>query len=145
MPKPRKATPATLSTRGNSHLGRRSLFVLLSVAILALGLAKWWPQGKHPTYRTLTEIVAVHDGFDLAEKPDHPGPYKELGVCRAGIGEPVFGGYWADGKNCRFHIPAAPGEKLQVVGLLPQDGSGPTYVVLKRHAVPPPPARESKK
>jgi hypothetical protein len=145
VPKQRKAPAAIQNIKERFHLGRRSLFLLLAAAVLAFGLTNWWPQEKHSTDRTLMEIVAAHDGFDLSEKPDHPGPYKELGVCRAGIGEPVFGSYWAAGKNCRFHIPAVPGEELQVVGLLPQDGSGPTYVVLKRHAVPLPPARESKK
>jgi hypothetical protein len=145
MPKQRKAAPATLSTQGRFHLGRRSLFLLLSAAILAFGLTKWWPQGNQPSYRTLRQIVAVADGFELTESPDRPGPYQQLGTCGTGIGEPAIGSFWANGKTCRFHVPGVPGEELRVIGLLPQDGGRPTYVVLKRHAVPPPPARESKK
>jgi len=145
VPKQRKATPATLSTQGRFHLGRRSLFLLLAAAVLAFGLTEWWPQGKHPSYRTLTQIVATAAGFELAESPDRPGPYQQLGTCSTGIGEPAIGSFWANGKTCRFHIRAVPGEELRVICLLPQDSGGPTYVVLKRHIAPKPPAGEPKK
>lgn len=145
MPKQKKVTPATLNDKGRFHLGRRSLLVLLAVAALALGIAKWGSQPKRPNYRTLTEIVDAHPGFDVAQEPDHPGPYEELGTNRPGIREPVIGSFWANGKSCRFHVPGVPGEESRVVGLLPQDGSGPTYVVLKRRVSPTPPAGQAKK
>ena len=46
MPKQRKATPATLSTQGRFHLGRRSLFLLLAVAVWPSGL----PSGGRKGY-----------------------------------------------------------------------------------------------
>jgi hypothetical protein len=145
MPKQRRATPAPPDAKGRFHLGRRPLLVLLAVAALALGIAKWGPQPKRPAYRSLTQIVAAYDGFDVAESPDGPGPYEELGTSRAGIGEAVVGSFWANGKSCRFHVPAVPGEEVRVVGLLPRDGGGPTYVVLKRHVTSTPPAGQPKK
>jgi len=145
MPKQKKATPGTPDTQCKFHLGRRSLLVLLVVAVLAVGIAKWGPQGKASRYRTLAQIVAANEGFVVAKEPDHPGPYEELGTNRPGIGEPAIGSFWVSGKSCRFHVPAEPGEELRVIGLLPQGGGGPTYVVLKRKVAPTPPAAQPKK
>ena len=138
MPKKRKAILTNHNTKGRFYLGRRKLLMLVAVAVLAFGLAKWWPQEKHPKSRTLTQIVAAHEGFNVAERPNRPGPYEELGTCRAGVGEPVIGSFWANGKSCRFHIPGVAGEELRVVGLLREDGGGPTYVVLRRQVTSPP-------
>jgi hypothetical protein len=144
MPKQRKAAQATQNAKGKFDLGRRSLLVLLAVAVLALGIAKWGPQGKSSKYRTLAQIVAANDGFVVAKEPDRPGPYEELGTNRPGIGEPAIGSFWVSGKSCRFHVPGVPGEEFRVIGLLPQDGGGPTYVVLKRHVTSTPPSQSTK-
>ena len=144
MPKQRKAIPTSQNTKGRFNLGRRLLLLLVTAAVLAFGLAKWWPQGKHPKFRTLTQIVAAQEGFDVAEEPDRPGPYEELGTSSAGVGEAAIGSFWANDKSCRFHVPGMAGEELRVVGLLPQDGGGPTYVVLKRHIDSTPLTRSKK-
>jgi hypothetical protein len=138
MPKQRKAIRTSQNTKGRSILGRRLLLLLVAAAVLAFGLAKWWPQETHPKFRTLTQIVAAQEGFDVAEEPNRPGPYEELGTSRAGVGEPITGSFWANGKSCRFHVPGVAGEEFRVIGLLPQDGGGPTYVVLKLHIASPP-------
>jgi hypothetical protein len=138
MPKQRKAIRTSQNSKGRSILGRRLLLLLVAAAVLAFGLAKWWPQEKHPKFRTLTQIVAAQEGFDVAEEPTPPGPYEELGTSRAEVGEPIIGSFWANGKSCRFNIPGIAGEELRVIGLLPQDGGGPTYVVLRRHIDSPP-------
>ena len=138
MPKQRKAIPTSQITKGRFNLGRRRLLLLVTVAVLAFGIAKWWPQEKHPKFRTLTQIVAAQEGFTVVEKPDRPGPYEELGTSRAGVGETIIGSFWANGKSCPFHISGMAGEEFRVIGLLPQDGGGPTYVVLKRHIASPP-------
>ncbi len=132
MPKQRKAVPMSQKTKGRFNFGRRLLLLLATAAVLAFGLAKWWPQEKHPKFRTLAQIVAAQEGFDVAEEPNRPGPYEELGTCRAGVGKSAIGSFWANGKSCRFQVSGTAGEELRVVGLLPKDGGGPTYVVLKR-------------
>ena len=133
MPKQRKAIPTSQNTKGRFNFGRRLLLLLVTAVVLAFGLAKWWPKEKHPKFRTLTQIVAAHEDFDIAEEPDRPGPYEELGTHRARVGETVIGSFWANGKSCRFQVPGVAGEELRVIGLLPEDGGGPTYVVLRRH------------
>jgi hypothetical protein len=143
MPKRGEAILTGQNKKGMFNLRRRLLSLSVIAAVLAFGLAKWWPQEKHPKFRTLTQIVAAQEGFDIAKEPNRPGPYEELGTCRAGVGEAAMGSFWANGKNCRFHIPGVAGQELRVVGLLPQDGGGPTYVVLRRHVASP--LGESKK
>ena len=113
MPKQRKTIPHTVGLKGKLRLGRRPLLLLLAATALAFGLTQWGSQPKHPRYRTLPQIVAAYDGFAQAEAPDRPGPYEDLGACRAESGEPVTGSFWANGKSCRFHIPAVPGEELR--------------------------------
>ena len=114
MPKKRKAILTSQKHQSaRFHLGRRLLLLLVTAAVLAFGLAKWWPQEKHPKSRTLTQIVAAHEGFDVAERPNRPGPYEELGTCRAGVGEPAIGSFWANGKSCRFHVAGVAGEELR--------------------------------
>jgi hypothetical protein len=143
MPKQRKAIRTSQNTKGRFILSRRLLLLLVTAAVLAFGLAKWWPQEEHPKFRTLTQIVAAQEGFDVAEEPNRPGPYEELRTSRAGVGEPIIGSFWANNKSCRFHIPGMAEEELRVIGLLPQDGGGPMYIVLKRHIASP--ASRSKK
>jgi hypothetical protein len=143
MPKQKKATPASQNTHGRFNLRRRLLLLLVAAVVLVFGFTKWWPQEKHPKYRSLAQIVAAHQGFDVAEEPQRPGPYEELGTCKAGVGEAAIGSFWAKGENCRFHVPGTAGDELRAIGLLPEDGSGPTYVVLRRHIASPP--GESKK
>ena len=143
MPKQRKAIATSQNTQRRFNPGRRLLLLLAAAVVLAFGLGKWWPQEKHPKFRTLTQIVAAQEGFDIAEEPHRRGPYEELGICRAEVGEAIIGSFWANGKNCRFDVPGTAGEELRAVGLLPQDGGGPTYVVLRRHIASPP--IESKK
>ncbi len=43
----------------------------------------------------------------------------------------MSGAFFANGKTRRFHIPGVPGQAFRVVGLDPQDGGEPTYIVLK--------------
>ena len=143
MGKQRKTIP-TAKNKGRFYLGRRLLLPLVAAVVLALGITKWWPQEKHTKFRTQTQIVAAQEGFDIAEEPNRPGPYEELGTCRAGVGESVIGSFWANGKICRVHVPGVAGEELRVVGLLPQDGGGPTYVVLRRQVASAPPTQSTK-
>ena len=116
----------------------RTLLVVVIAIVLATGVAHWHSRGPRPTYRTLPEILASgkYDGFDLVQKPDRPGPYEDMGATPAGKGEPLSGSLWANGKTRKYHVPGVPGEEFRVVGLIPQDGGEPTYVVLKRHTAP---------
>jgi hypothetical protein len=132
MPKQRKASPASQGPRGKFHFGRRLLLLLAAAAIVVFGFAKWRPHEKQSKFRTLAEIVAAQEGFAIAEEPSRPGPYEELGACDARAGEAAIGSFWANGKNCRYHVPGTEGDALRVIGLQPEDGGGPTYVVLKR-------------
>jgi hypothetical protein len=111
----------------------RSLLAVLTLSALAMGLGKWWLQEPPPLYRTLPEILAAHDGFDFVQGPDEPGPYQYLGTVCAARNTTVSGEFRANGKTRSFHVPGVPGEEFRVVGLAPQDGSSPTYIVLKAH------------
>ena len=101
-----------------------------------MGVAEWHFHEPHPNYRTLPEVLASgkYNGFDVVQGPDRPGPYKDMEATCAGPGEPLSGSLWANGKSRRFHVPGVPGEEFRVVGLIPQDGGEPTYVVLKQRA-----------
>ena len=77
-----------------------------------------------------------YDGFELVQEPDRPGPYEDMGATCSGRGEPLAGSLWANGETRKFHVPGVPGVEFRVVGLFPQDGDEPTYIVLKRHATP---------
>lgn len=120
------------------HYRLRALLVVGIGAALAMGVAKWHSPEPGPKYRTLPEVLAskAYVGFDLVQEPDRPGPYEDMGASCAGPGEPLAGSFWANGKTRKFHVPGVPGEEFRVVGLIPQDGSEPTYVVLKRHTAP---------
>jgi hypothetical protein len=125
----------------------RTLLLVLVATAMGMGAVNWHFHEPRPTYRTLPEVLTSgnYDGFDLVERPDRPGPYKDIGALRAGKGEPLSGSFWANGKSRKFHIPAVPDEELCVVGLVPQDGGEPTYIVLRRHAAPTPPVGQSPK
>ena len=100
-----------------------------------------------PTFHTLTEVLASgkYAGFDLVQEPDRPGPYQDMGDVAAGKGEPVTGSFWANGKTRKFQVSGVPGKELRVVGLIPQTGGEPTYVVLRRHVAPTAPVGQSAK
>ena len=68
-----------------------------------------------------------------------------MGPVSAGKGEPVSGSFWANGKACRFHVAGVPCEEFRVVGLIPQQGGEPTYIVLRLHTAPPSPVGQSTK
>jgi hypothetical protein len=116
----------------------RTLVLVLAAAALAMGVARWNLQGSRSNYRTLSELLASgkNRGFDLVQEPDRPGPYEEMDAVPAAAGEEVTGSFWGNGKNRRFHIPGAPGVEYRVIGLLPQGGGEPTYIVLRRHVAP---------
>ena len=121
---------------------RRTLLFVLIAAALAMGVAEWHFHEPRSNFRTLPEVLASgkYEGFHVVQGPDRPGPYKDMGATSAGPGEPLSGSFWANGKTRRFHVPGVPGEEFRVVGLIPQDGGEPTYVVLKRRAAPTSPA-----
>lgn len=107
------------------------MLLLLLVAILVIGMAAWPYRKPRPAYRSLSDILAGYDDFDLVRGPDHQGPYTVLAAACAGRGEAVSGGFCDNGKTRDFRVPADPGKEFRVVGLAPEDGSGPTYIVLK--------------
>jgi hypothetical protein len=132
----RKAQSA--SPQPNRRWQRYRLHTLLVVVIgaaLAIGIAKWQFRAARPTYRSLPEVLAQGNcgDFDLVQGPDRPGPYEDMGAVPARKGEPIFGSFSANGKTRKVHVPGVPGEEFRVVGLLPQSGGEPTYIVLKRH------------
>lgn len=141
-----KPQPAALNPkpRWYKHHLRTLLLVLVGTA-LAMGVAEWHFHEPRPKYRRLPEVLASgkYDGFDVVQTPDRPGPYEEIGATSAGKGEPLSGSFWANGKNRKFQVPGVPGEEFRVVGLVPQDGGEPTYVVLRRHAAPASPVGQS--
>ena len=143
--KPRPAAPNP-ERRWYRRRLRTLLFVLIATA-LGMGVAKWHFHEPHSTYRTLPEVLTSgnYEGFDLVQGPDRPGPYQDMGATCAGKGEPLSGSFWANGKTRKFHVPGVPGEEFRVVGLVPQDGGEPTYIVLKRHAAPASPVGQSTK
>jgi hypothetical protein len=143
-----KPQPAALNPKRHWYQYRlRTLLLVLVATAMAMGVAKWHFNEPRPTYRTLPEVLASgkYDGFDLVQEPDRPGPYEDMGPTCAGKGEPLSGNFWANGKTRRFHVPGVTGEELRVVGLIPQDGGEPTYVVLRRHAAPASPVGQSTK
>jgi hypothetical protein len=125
----------------------RTLLLVLVATAMAMGVAKWQFHEPRSRYRALPEVLASrkYEGFDLVQEPDRPGPYEEMGANCAGQGEPISGSFWANGKNRKFHVPGVPGEEHCVVGLVPQDGGEPTYIVLKRRATPASPVGQSTK
>jgi hypothetical protein len=125
----------------------RTLLLVLVATALAMGVAGWHFHEPRPACRTLPEVLASgkYDGFDVVQGPDRPGPYVDMGATSAGKGEPLSGSFWANGKTRKFHVPGVPGEEFRVVGLIPQDGGEPTYIVLRRHAVPASPVGQSTK
>ena len=143
-----KAQTATLNPqrRWYQYRLRTLLLVLLGIA-LAMGVAKWQVQEPRPTYRTLPELLASskYAGFDLVQGPDRAGPYEDMGATCGGAGESLAGSFWANGKTRRFHVPGEPGVEFRVVGLIPQDGGEPTYLVLRRHIAPASPVGKSTK
>ena len=143
--KPKTMTPKP-ERRWYWHRLRTLLLVLVATA-LAMGVAKWHFHEPRPGWHTLPEVLASgkYDGFGLVQEPDRPGPYEEMGATCAGKGEPLSGSFWANGKTRRFHVPGVPGEEFRVVGLVPQDGGEPTYIVLKRHAAAASPVGQSAK
>jgi hypothetical protein len=112
-----------------------------------MGVTSWHFHESRRTNRTLPELLALdsYNGFDLVQGPDRSGPYEDIGALRAGKGEPLSGSFWANGKSCKFHVSGVPGEEYRVVGLIPQDGGGPTYIILKRHAASASPVGQSTK
>jgi hypothetical protein len=133
----RPATPKP--TRRWHQYGLRTLLLVLIATALAMGVAnRWHFHGPRPAYRTLPGVLALgkYDGFDLVQGPDRPGPYEDMGAACVGKGEPLSGSFWANGKTRRFYVPGVPGEEFRVVGLIPQDGGEPAYIVLKRHSAP---------
>ena len=112
-----------------------------------MGVAEWHFHEPHSAYRTLPEVLASgkYGGFDLVQGPDRPGPYEDMGATCAGKGESLSGSFWANGKTRKFHVPGLPGEEFRVVGLVPQAGGEPTYIVLKRHTAPASPVGQSTK
>jgi hypothetical protein len=139
-----KSPPAVLNAKPGWYRYRlRVLLVVLIAAALAMGVAKLHFHEPRLAYRTLPELLALgkYAGFELVQGPERPGPYVEMGAACAGKGEPLLGSFWANGKTCRYHVPGVPGEERCVIGLMPQDGSEPTYVVLRK-GVPPLPPRE---
>ena len=142
--------PKTMATKPKPRWHRYRLRTLLVVVIaigLAIGVARWPFHEPHPAFRTLPEVLALgkYEGFDRVQGPDRPGPYEDMGAACAGKGEPLSGSFWANGKTCRYHVPGVPGEEFCVVGLIPQDGGGPTYMVLKRHVASTAPVGQSTK
>jgi hypothetical protein len=134
-----KSQSAALNPKPRWYQRRlRTLLVVGITAALAMGVARWHSHEPRPTYRTLPEVLAAgnYAGFDLVQEPDRPGPYEDMGATCAGTGESLSGSFWANGKTRKFHVPGVPGEEFRVVGLVPQDGGEPTYIVLRRHAAP---------
>jgi hypothetical protein len=136
------AVLASRRSGGASPAGSRwqrgigTLLIALAAVAVAVGQGKWFSHEPGTTYRTLPEILALPDyaGFELVRKPDRPGPYEYIGTNRGAAGEPVVGSFLTTSKSCRFSIPGKAGEEYCVVVLLPQDGGGPTYIVLSRRA-----------
>src|SRR5208283_4739517 len=100
-----------------------------------------------PSYGKLPELLSSgkYDGYTVAQEPDRPGPYEEMAVADARAGEPLLGSLLANGKTRRYNVPGLPGAELRVVGLIPQGGGEPTYVVLKRQIRPATPVGQSTK
>jgi hypothetical protein len=113
----------------------RGLLFLIIMALVAWGLVKWPFHASPSPYHTLPEILSRYPGWELVQGPDRPGPYETIGApsSTSGIGGGVSGSFWAHGEAARkYNIPGIPGYELCAVGLVPQGGGGPTYVVLKR-------------
>ena len=143
-----KSQPVALNPKSRWHQYRlRTLLLVLVATALAMGVAQWHFHEPHSTYHMLPEVLASgkYNGFDLVQEPDRPGPYADMGATCAGKGEPLSGSFWANGKNRKFHVPGVPGEEFCVVGLVPQDGGEPTYIVLRRRVAPASPVGQSTK
>jgi hypothetical protein len=141
-----KSRPAALKSKPRWHQYRVRTVLLVLIAIaLATGLARSHFHEPRTTYRTLPEVLASgkYAGFDLVQGPDRPGPYEDIGAAVAGKGEPLSGSFWANGKARKFHVPGVPGDEFRVVGLVPQDGGEPTYIVLKRRVAAASPLGQS--
>lgn len=142
--------PKTIESKPERRWYRYRLRMLLLVLVataLAMGVAKWQFHEPRPKYRTLPEVLASgkYDGFDVVQEPDRSGPYEDMGATCAGQCEPLSGSFWANGKNRKFHVPGVPGEAFRVVGLVPQDGGEPTYIVLRRHVAPASPVGQGQR
>ena len=108
---------------------------MLTVAIAGVfGIGRRYFQSSSSVYHTLSEILATHSDWDVVQEPDRPGPYQIMlppGPWQVG---PVSATFRTNGQMRRVHVPAIQGHELCVVGLLPQQGGEPTYLVLKRKA-----------
>jgi hypothetical protein len=134
-----KARPAAPKRKPRWNKFRlRTLLVVLVAIGLALAYCQWHLHGPRLNYRTLPEVLASAkcDGFDLVQEPDRPGPYIDMDPASAENGQPLSGSLWANGKNRKYSVPGVPGAEFRVVGLIPQDGGEPTYIVLKRRTSP---------
>jgi hypothetical protein len=116
----------------------RMLLFLVGAAVVFVGLVKWYPRRPSPAYRTLSEILKHYNGSELVQEPDRPGPYEIIAAPHSWVSGPVVGSFRANGKTRRFSVSGIPGNELCVVGLVPQAGGEPTYLVLKRKAEPSP-------
>jgi hypothetical protein len=136
-----KAKSQTAIESGQRRWYQRRLRILLFIVAMAavfLGLVKWYPPRPSHTYRTLSEILEYYNGSELVQEPDRPGPYEIIAAPNSWVSGPVVGSFRANGETRRFSVSAIPGNELCVVGLVPQEGGGPTYIVLKRKAEPGP-------
>jgi hypothetical protein len=140
-------TPAPQPTRRWSKYRVRTLLLVLIATAAAIGVYRWPFHGLPSRIHTLPEVLASSKchGFELVQGPDRPGPYEDLEPNSGTSGEPLSGSVWANGKSCRYNVAGVPGEEFRAVGLIPQDGGPPTYIVLKRRAAPASPARQSGK
>ncbi len=112
----------------------RILLCIVAVAAVYVGFVRWYPRRPSPAYRTLSEILKSYKGSDLVQEPDRPGPCEIIAAPNSWVSGPVVGSFRANGETRRFSVSAIPGNELCVVGLVPREGGGPTYIVLKRKA-----------
>ncbi len=117
---------------------RFRLRTLLAVAALVPVLI-WVVTGffRHqPEYRSWEDLRQRYDltWLEVAAEPKGPGPFLFLGSVSGGRGAPVSGSFFGNGAGTKFAIAAHPDEAYRVVGLEPEDGSPPTFAVLRlRH------------
>lgn len=123
-------------TRFGFRIGLRSVLVIATVGpmLIWLVVGAIWKPAK---YYSWDELRRSHygDWLEVVAEPVGNGPFRYLGATSAGSGDPVSGTWYGNGRLTKYYVPGNPSDEYIVVGLLPRNGSPPTYAICRiRHS-----------